>query len=460
MNHLLFRFIRYLCPVFSAILVLLDLLVIAALLVIPFAWLLDPLLLFIGPLHLTVHWGLKPVLAPAVLLLARGILKLLGGRLLGPVRGLWEASGFKKLTFALVSTCLVFACLEAILTWKNFDVNLPPIVIQGKNNEGGIDVPQTTPDAELLFRLTPGTYFQGRLINSMGFREREVDPKKKNGTIRAACMGDSVTGQGRPGYSQYLHERLTNNPPTAQSWEAFNIGVHGYSALQGLRQFQKMDRQLEPDIVTLYFGWNDHWLSPSADRQLMGLEMRPFAGRIFEILRKKRFFKFFIFILNPVQHLAKREHEGQRVLRVPPEEYRSAMQAFVREIRTAGAIPVLITAPRRSLTQEVVGKEYVRTIEEGNRTHDQYAEITRAVARDSQAELLDLAAIFAGKECDAYFARDGIHFDQYALEGVMEKDPPSQPGLMRIAEEIDKKIRAIVQSELWRNHRASIRKNI
>lgn len=455
MNHFPSHLVRYTRPVFSASLVLLDLMVIAALLVFPAAWLLDPFLLFLGPMHLTVHWGLKPVLAPAVLLLMRGILKGLGGRMAGAISGLWETSGFKKLTLALVSTYLLFAAVETILTWTDFNVELPPIVIQGKNNEGGLDIPKTTPDAELLFRLIPGTYFQGRVINSMGFREREVDPKKKHGTIRVVCMGDSITGQGRPGYSQYLHERLTNNPPTVQTWEAFNIGVHGYSALQGLRQFQKTGRQLEPDIVTLYFGWNDHWMSPSPDRQLMGLEMRPFAGRIFEVLQKKHFFKFFIFTLNPIQHLAKRQHEGQRVLRVPPEEYRSAMKAFIREIRAAGAIPVIITAPRRRLTENVVGKEYVRSIDEGNRIHDQYADITREVARDSQSELLDLAVIFAGKECDAYFAPDGIHFDLYAMEGVMEKDPPAQPGLMRIAEEIDKKIRAIAQSELWQNRRGS-----
>lgn len=453
MNSFPFQLVRYLRPVLSAILVSLDLLVIAALLVIPVAWLLNPFLLFLGPLHLTVHWGLKPVLAPVVLLLTRCILKGLGGRTVGAIHGLWEMSGFKKLTLALVSTYLLFAAVETILTWTDFNAELPPIVFQGQNNGGGIDIPKTTPDAELLFRLTPGTYFQGRLINSMGFREREVDPKKKPGTIRVICMGDSITGQGRPGYSQYLHERLTNNPPTAQPWEAFNIGVHGYSALQGLRQFQKMGRQLEPDIVTLYFGWNDHWLSEEADRQKMGLEMRPLEGRIFEILRKKKFFRFFIWAMSPIQHIARREKGERRVFRVPPDEYRSAMKAFIREIRAANAIPIIITAPRRSLTEHVVGKEYVLSIDEGNRIHDQYVEITREVARDSRAELLDLAVLFAGRECDSYFAPDGIHFDQYAMEGVTEKDPPTQPGLMRIAEEIDRKIRAIFQGESWQNRR-------
>lgn len=441
---------RYVNPAISGLLVILDLLLLAALLVIPVAWFMDPLRVNIGPMHLTTHWGLKPALAPFVILIVRGLIKGWGTHARLSIRGLWEAAKFRKITLALVATFLIFGGVETVLTWMDFQAYLPPIIFEGKDNRGGIDVPGTTPDAELLFRLTPGTYFQGRLINSIGFREREMDPNKKPGTVRVICMGDSITGQGRPGYSQYLHERLTNNPPTfSPAWEAFNIGVHGYTALQGLRLFQKTGRQLEPDIVTLYFGWNDHWLSPNADRQIMGLEMRPLAGRIFEILQKKRFFRLFILALGPVQHMAKRKKEDECVVRVPPDEYRSAMKAFVREIRAAGAVPILITAPRRPLTEHVVGKNYVRSIEEGNAIHDRYVEITRDVARDTNADLLDLAAIFAGQDCDAYFAPDGIHFDSYAREGVMREDPPAQPGLMRIAEEIDKKVRAIVCSPAW-----------
>lgn len=433
----------------GVILILLDGLVLVTLLIIPIAWLLDPLLVFLGPIHLTVHWGLKPLLAPVVLLLMHGVIKSLGGRIAGPVRGLWETAGFKKLVLALVSTYLLFAAMETMLIWTHFDAALPPIMFQGQNTAGGIKVPKTTPDAALMYRLTPGTYFQGRLINSLGFREREVDLKKSPDTMRVICMGDSITGQGRPGYSQYLHKRLTNAPPTSQPWEAFNIGVHGYSVLQGLRQFQILGRQMEPDIVTIYFGWNDHWLAAEADRQKMGLEMRPFAGRIFEVLRKKRFFRFFIWAMSPVQHLARRDQGETRVLRVPPEAYRSAMKALVKEIRAVGAIPILITAPRRSLTQAVVYKQYVTSIDDGNRLHDRYVDTTRKVARDTQAELLDLAMLLADQECDAYFAPDGIHFDAYTHEGHMASDPPTQPGLMRIAEEIDKQVRAVVHSQAW-----------
>ncbi len=433
----------------SKALLLLDLVLLVTLLILAAAWLWNPFYLSLGPLRLTIHWGLKPLLAPAVILLARGLLKKGIARRGTLGRGLWETAVFKKIILALCSTYLLIALLELGLAGARFEAELPPIIFQGQNAEGGVEIPRTAPDPALMFRLIPGSYFQGRLINSLGFREREVDPHKQPGTVRVLCMGDSVTGQGRPGYSHYLHQGLLQAPPTPQPWEAFNIGVHGYSALQGLRQFQMLGRQLSPDVVTLYFGWNDHWLSEEADRQKMGLEMRPWAGRIFEVLRQKRFFKFFIWAASPVQHLARRSQGQERVLRVPPDEYRSVLKAFIKEIRATGAIPLLITAPRRSLTSAVVGKRYVVSIEEGNRTHDQYIDITRKVAQETGAELLDLAAILAGPECDAYFAPDGIHFDFFMQEGSLAADPPSQPGLMRIAAEIDQRLREMVSSPAW-----------
>lgn len=432
-----------------------DLLLAANLLIMLLAWVRDPFRLNLGPLHLTVHGGLKPILMLALIFGVRQFLAWALAQGCPHARGLWESVIFKKILFALITTYVFVALLEAALGWTKFDVSLPPIVFQGKNNAGGLEVAETLPDAELIFRFQPGSYFAGRRINSLGFREREVDPCKKPGAMRVICMGDSVTGQGRPGYAQYLHERLTNNPPTPGAWEAFNLGVHGYSSLQGLRLFQKKGRALTPDIVTLYYGWNDHWLTDEPDRQRMGLEMRPFAGRIFELLRQKRIFRLVVWAMNPVQHVAVRRQGDARVPRVPPDEYRSTLKAFVREIRSAGAVPVLITAPRRSLTEEVVGKEYVVSVEQGNRTHDEYVEITRQVASESNVELLDLADLFTNQVCNGYFARDGIHFDYYAQEGYMTNDPPSQPGLMRVAEELDRKVRDITRAPAWQSHRST-----
>ncbi|MBU0715919.1 MAG: hypothetical protein KJ964_11235, partial [Verrucomicrobia bacterium] len=405
------RFVCVLC------LGLFDLLLVVNLLIMLLAWLLDPFRLNLGPMHLTIHGGLKPILMLVLIFGVRQLLAWAFARSYPHVRGLWESAIFKKICFALITTYVFFALFESVLVWTRFNTAVPPIIFQGKINKGGLKITDTMPDAELIYRFQRGIDFGGRRINSLGFRDREVDPRKKPGTIRVICMGDSVTGQGHPGYSQYLHERLTNNPPTPGAWEAFNMGVYGYTSLQGLRLFQKQGRLLTPDIVTLYYGWNDHWLADEPDCHRMGLEMRPFAGRIFELFQQKRIFRLVVWALNPVPHVTVRNHGDARVPRVAPDEYRSTLEAFVREIRAADAIPVLITAPRRSLTQNVVAKKHVISVEQGHRTHDEYVEITRQVARESNVELLDLANLFTNQACDGYFAPDGIHFDNYVLEG-------------------------------------------
>ncbi|MBU1735228.1 MAG: hypothetical protein KJ692_08330, partial [Verrucomicrobia bacterium] len=70
-------------------------------------------------------------------------------------------------------------------------------------------------------------------------------------------------------------------------------------------------------------------------------------------------------------------------------------------------------------------------------------------------ELLDLANLFTNQACDGYFAPDGIHFDNYVLEGDMTIDSPPlslpQPGLMRIAEELDRKVRDITRTPAWQS---------
>ena len=449
----------------SLVLSVLDAVLQAALILLPAVWLLNHIKIDLGVARLSVRWNWKPLLGPVILFLARSLAALWSSRAGLPATGLIERLWFRRLILALASTCLFVAIPEGLLTLAGFKAEIPPaIVIVDNSGDGDLSRNETLPDPELIFRLKPGSTFAGRLVNTLGFLGREVDPVKLAGTIRVICMGDSVTAQGRPGYAQYLHESLTNQPPTTNRWEAFNMAVHAYSSLQGLTLFNKQGRSLKPDIVSLYYGWNDHWLADKTDRQQMGLSMPPRTAQVFNALRKKRVFMFLVWTLNPVLHMArlgkspdaldylkKGDAFDGRLLRVSHDEYRTTLTAFVIAIRKAGAVPLLITAPRNSIAPINVHKRHIRSVEEGNRLHDQYAEITREVARQMNAPLLDLAVIMTNPENLRYFAEDGIHFDLYSYEPTMESDadPERQPGLKRIAAELDAKIREIVQSPEW-----------
>ena len=137
---------------------------------------------------------------------------------------------------------------------------------------------------------------------------------------------------------------------------------------------------------------------------------------------------------------------GELPFRVPPQEYRAVLAEFVAVVRAAGAVPILVTAPRRDLYR--LGRNVMGDV---NRIYDQYADITRQVAREKQVDLLDLAALFADPACDHYFSFDQIHFDFYTTEIGMTGPaaPGTQPGLERIALELHKTLRVIAGSQTW-----------
>jgi lysophospholipase L1-like esterase len=306
---------------------------------------------------------------------------------------------------------LFFAVLEGTLRWAGFEADLPKVVIRGEHEIDEALTSAFIPDPELKYRLNPGAEYNGRVVNSMGFFDREVDPVKKEGVTRVICMGDSCTGQGIPPYSGFLHELLQENPPGETSWESFNMGVHGYSSAMGLRLFQIRGAELKPDFVSVYYGWNDHWLGGKPDSNAMGLGMSSFQADLFERLQEFRSFQLIVSLMNPVRRIAVKEKKLG--LRVPPDEYLWTLKRFVREIRTLGATPILITAPRAAkLTTLLLRNNQAKDLGEVTRIHDEYCEMTRQVAREESVPLLDLAALFSGPGKAHLFSSDGIHLQR------------------------------------------------
>ena len=221
------------------------------------------------------------------------------------------------------------------------------------------------------------------------------------------------------------------------------MAVYGYSSVQGLKVFQLKGRQLNPDIVTLYFGWNDHWMCgyrPDSNNQ--AFSMGPLGGYLTKLLRKKRFGQLLIKAMTPGRNVAITKVNGElpadieERYRVPPDEYRYTLSRFVREVRDAGALPIVITAPRGPvLTHHLVKNGQGSSIEQLDRAHAQYIRISREVARDLDAELLDLAAMFDNEASIPLFNGDGIHL--------------TQDGLWRIGEAIHEKLREVTQTPAW-----------
>ncbi len=401
----------------------LDLLLVLSLIALPLAWLFDPFHCEAGPFSLRISWGWKPILTPVLLFAFRAWL-----RSRGVAGGFLSRSTAKKLVASWLVTWGFFIGLEGILSLAGVEKEATsPIVIRGEEELDSTPKPgdeKVIMDPELLWRFAPGREWAGIRINSLGFRDQEFTADKPAGTRRVIAMGDSCTAQGMPPYSVLLHMLLQTDHPTPEPWHAYNTGVFGYSSIQGLRQFQITVRHFQPDVVTLYYGWNDHWLYKKPDHMRMAVRLNPWRAALTEALQKKRLFGVLARAARQTgghDIAAEEAHTDGLVLRVPPELYRATLTQFVNEIRAAGAVPLLITAPSRSLTKSAVKGRTIRSIEEGNRTHAEYVAITREVAESTGAHLLDLAAIMESPEYDSLFSADGIHFEQPGLEFIARR---------------------------------------
>jgi lysophospholipase L1-like esterase len=389
---------------FQRSLAALDALLVALLWLLPALWLLQSVRFSAGRLAVSVTWGWKPLAAVALVAFARlGAARRRGGR------GLLERPAGRRAALVPVSILIFLVVAEAALRLTGFQAAAAPIVVAGEHGGTPGTAEAIVPDLDLIWRFNPGAEFNGRRVNALGFLDREVDAAKKPGTIRVICMGDSVAGQGVPPYSGMLHQRLTNAPPTPQPWEAFNMAVHGYSAVQGLRLFLDRGRMLRPDVVTIHYGWNDHWIYERPDANRMAVRASRPAAALLRRLQARRLGQCVLRLLRPSGSLA---WSGRGpTLRVPPDEYRRTLVEFVAAVRAAGALPALVTAPRATkLSGVLVKNRQTASVEEAARLHDRYVAITREAATRTGAPLLDLDRQFPRGESDEFFERDGIHF--------------------------------------------------
>jgi lysophospholipase L1-like esterase len=324
----------------------------------------------------------------------------------------------KKVLLACLVPLVLLLSLELLLRLAGVEKQAAaPIVIQGEEGPEATVSPtdrKVLMDPDLLWAFVPGVTWDGLRINSEGFRTRPFEPQKPAGVMRVICLGDSCTAQGRPPYSDRLHALLQAEPPSEGEWEAFNMGVYGYSVMQGLRLFRDRGVAYQPDIVTIYFGWNDHWLYEKTDAARMTQRLSKVQA-IFVRLAER--FRITSALVGVGQKLAGEPAPG-KTFRVPEASYQRALVDLITEIRAVGATPILITAPRRELTETLVKTGHAKDPDHAEIANDRYVAITRSVAVDLEVPVLDLVALFEGEAYDAYFMHDGIHFTDAGLDAI------------------------------------------
>lgn len=306
---------------------------------------------------------------------------------------------------------IALALIELGLRWADFtpgrvnagylqfgyQAGIPTFDEDGIVQEGQpLQVRLFEPDPDLLWRPIPDTPF----TNSAGFRgKQELTRARPANALRILYLGDSCTFLGEPVYPELVARLLAERFPE-RTIETLNASVPGYSSFQGRQRLARL-AEWKPDVVTVYFGWNDHWPAHGrlTDREqyALGHGLRALA-----LLRAAR--------------------AGGRtdpLARVPIGDFEDNLAAIRATITAWGAVPVFVTAPSGFVHDAMPESAYGffgecygmdrAAVAAIPAVHAAYADAVRRVAQAGGAVLADAAADFRDAPAALVFRNDLIH---------------------------------------------------
>ncbi len=165
-----------------------------------------------------------------------------------------KASGpnsLKVVAYGLIMVALTFAgTFAAIETYFRYNGMFGPSPYKKSDIRG------------LYFEMRPNFVYDSShgvvKLNSEGFRDREFRHEKPKGTLRMACLGDSMTvGVEMPVEKVYVKALESRLKERGLRTEAMNMAVGGYNTAQEWLVWLHKAEKYEPDLVTVQFTLND-----------------------------------------------------------------------------------------------------------------------------------------------------------------------------------------------------------
>jgi lysophospholipase L1-like esterase len=220
-------------------------------------------------------------------------------------------------------------------------------------------------------------------------------------------MGCSCTELGT--YDQCLKDLIDQRHP-GNAFKYVNAGVSGWTSYQGLQQLKRDVVRMHPRVITIYYGWNDHWKN-------FGLEDKDIARFIKSSPTANRLSKFRVAqFLNSlyVRHVLQKGRDPRT--RVSLEDFYANLISIVKIARSENITPILLTAPSAHIQGHeptYLAQQFLSDLSQLVPVHREYAEVVRKVASQENVPLVDLARAFDAlprdfvvNEC---FHADGIH---------------------------------------------------
>lgn len=280
-----------------------------------------------------------------------------------------KAAGLRKKyiygPLIFLATMVVAWWLLNFIVLKLFARNFQPTIMVTDTYLGWTIAPNVDADRTKWMHFDPHgkkKYYNNKYhvrTNSLGFRDDEISAGDKN-KLRILCLGDSSTfglGENEDAiFASLLETDLALGRPV----RAYNLGVPGYTSLQGRLLFEKWMDKFNPDMVVITFGANDYkgveerpiWsLRPTRpDSEIFGGKWKPGGWEKFKYNLLKTIMPFCrnspVFFWYIEKRMAARyETPGRKTsgeARVSLEEYEENLGFIVDESAKRNARTVLV----------------------------------------------------------------------------------------------------------------------
>ena len=293
---------------------------------------------------------------------------------------------------ALKKTVLLFVGLIAALMMAELALRvtgfgkLAPAMSFGMNTRSALEQGRFVTDDDLFWKLPAAQSPADQAINAV---HPDIPVPDPDGTTRVLVLGDSCSrlSINELPYSATLQQHLAGD-----GVQVFNASVPGYSSYQGLVWLRTQLLGLQPDIVVVYFGWNDHWRATGMTDRDFAASQSPARLRLLDLVTRR---------------------PDVAPLRVPETQYRENLQAIVDEVRTVGGRLVLIAAPHRFTSEarlRLVQTGYLHADDDLGALHGRYLDVVRSFAGAPDVAVFSADRLFddLGRRVPLLH-RDGIH---------------------------------------------------
>lgn len=290
----------------------------------------------------------------------------------------------KKALFALVSLVAVLTMAEVVLRvhdfsfYYNFGADMLGMPLLDLFKLRRAQNKTVDFDPYLFWKFKPdqvldakGVYLKPARINHLGYRGRDWPAQKPLGVYRVVCIGDSTTFGWSVGdaetYPHHLRELLSER--CAKKVEVLNLGVTGYTSLQGRELMLRHARGFEPDLVIFAFGPNDRL--PALRSDLEHLDDRTWdMGAVTVFMNRFQLYKLLKsavvyagnlrkgLSLDPATYIPKLKRK------VSEEQYAENVRAVKKACDEMGAGLVLVHVDYPSLPLDHVHGEIVKQARE------------------------------------------------------------------------------------------------